>query len=388
MNQSNEQSPQISSDLLDVLYQLMNTTIKIGPYAYTINQWLGYQSIDNEDPDSLKAGFQAAAIASHMQEQLFFLEHMGQYLQTLSLCVNLDSYQDIKFFERKVISESFQLLKIIWTHCFMDGGQFRLNFSHSLIYQNSSGEENAAKEGKKIIDEVQKKITLISQEKALRILNGAPQSVRSHPVLPNSSAKNNSTSIVILVNQVNEVFTHVLPHIVGIEGIRQINHSEKVFQIVFNKWKAQQIVVPPKPWSIEHAMICKKMKIAGNLLYALSNKSDNLQGVYLSSLSQNQENCKKRTSKRFSLSLFSPNQSVDKSMVFQFPETIQFADVETLKNLVLPPTDSEMACYLRITEMIQSLDESVYQELKNLMLTNTIGHVHKDFNWNKKDKFF
>ncbi|MCW8442842.1 hypothetical protein OQJ05_02095 [Fluoribacter gormanii] len=252
---------------------LLQKNVTIGKESHTVQEWL------NTANSSLRAGFQAAAIAAFIEDQLFFLEHLNQYIIYLKKYLELSKAQE-KILDaddelQRVLQEKYQpqagqalqqafsLLNEIWTECINEQGSFHLNISLSSVWNAHSGFESAAKEGKKIIEQISLELQLLNHLKVRKRLIDIPK-------IYHESLKNPETTpeklMLDTINNANLIIARILPGLLGDEGIQQAKAGEKAFNEAVTKWGKENLLTPPEPWGPRRALLAKKMKNVGKLI--------------------------------------------------------------------------------------------------------------------------
>ena len=252
---------------------LLQKIVTIGKESHTVHEWLNMQ--DN----SKRAGFQAAAIAAFIEDQLFFLEHLNQYLTLLKKYIEfskaqeelLDAQDELQKFLKekyqpqtdKVLHHAFSILNEIWTECINEHGSLHLNISLSSVWKAHSGFEGAAKEGKKLIEQISAELQLLNQLKAKKRLIDMPKiyldTLRHSETTPN-------TLMLDTINNANLILTRILPGILGDEGIQQAKTGEKAFNEAYTKWGKVNSSIPPELWGPRQAFLAKKMRNVGKII--------------------------------------------------------------------------------------------------------------------------
>ncbi|PWY55139.1 hypothetical protein DGG96_13235 [Legionella qingyii] len=280
---TNKQDPNSQAHPPTVLHEenllkidnLLQTNVRIGKESHTVQEWL------NTPNCSLRAGFQAAAIAAFIEDQLFFLEHLNQYLTHLKKYMEFSKTQEKildaddelqRFLQEKnqpqaeqALQQALSLLNEIWTECINEQGSFHLNISLSSIWNAHSGFESAAKEGKKIIEQISVELQLLNHLKVRKRLIDIP---KIYLELFNQPETTPDKLMLDTINNANLIIARILPGILGDEGIQQTKAGEKAFNEALTKWGKVNSLTPPEPWGPRQALLAKKMKNVGNLICA------------------------------------------------------------------------------------------------------------------------
>ncbi|WP_454781932.1 hypothetical protein [Legionella sp. WA2022007384] len=253
---------------------LLQKNVTIGKEIHTVQEWLSMPNI------SLRAGFQAAAIAAFLEDQLFFLERLNQYLTYLKNYIELSKAQEElldsddelqKFLQEKyqsqaeqALQQAFSLLNEIWTECINETGSFHLNISLSSIWIANSGFESAAKEGKKIIEQISTELQLLNHLKVRKRLIDIPKSYIESLKYPETTPEK---LMLDTINNANLILARILPSLLGDEGIQQAKTGEKAFNEAVTKWEKVNSLMAPEPWGPRQALLAKKMKNVGRIIY-------------------------------------------------------------------------------------------------------------------------
>ncbi|WP_454784325.1 hypothetical protein [Legionella sp. WA2024007413] len=271
---SQVQSPLLQEESILKIDSLLQKNLTIGKESHTVQEWLNMPNI------SLRAGFQAAAIASFIEDQLFFLERFNQYLIYLKKYIELSKAKEQlldaddelqKFLHEKyqpqaeqTLQQAFSLLNEIWTECINEQGSFHLNISLSSVWNANSGFKSAAKEGKKMIEQISLELQLLNNLKVRKRLMDIPK-------IYLESLKHSETTperlMLDTINKANLILTRILPGLLGDEGIQQARTGEKAFNNAVLKWEKVNSLTPPEPWGPRQALLAKKMENVGKIIY-------------------------------------------------------------------------------------------------------------------------
>ncbi|QMT61011.1 hypothetical protein [Legionella sp. PC997] len=268
------QSPTtLNEEHLLKIENLLQKIVTIGKESHSVHEWLNMQ--DN----SMRAGFQAAAIAAFIEDQLFFLEHLNQYLAFLKKYIEFNKAQEELFDTKdelqkflkekyqpqadKALQHAFSTLNEIWTECINEHGSLHLNISLSSVWKAHSGFESAAKEGKKLIEQISAELQLLNHLKAKKRLIDMPKiyldSLKHSETTPNKL-------MIDTINNANLILTRILPGLLGDEGIQQARTGEKAFNNAVLKWEKVNSLTPPEPWGPRQALLAKKMQNVGKII--------------------------------------------------------------------------------------------------------------------------
>lgn len=326
---------------------LLQNPLTIGNHQYRLSEWLGNKGHQEKiSPNQLHAGFQAAALARHVDDQLFFLEHLNQvsdfikdYL-SIEKMAETDKSQKNQVKSNETLLKAFNQLSLLWQNCFIDESYFKLNFSHSDILSDTSirqGEQGTA--GQQKIKALHLKIS-----KCHNLLNSIRQAKASKLLgLPNFTPKELNQEKITEIREVMidayAVFNKVL---IGVaSSIKQVNERCDVAERVMKKWPKTQ---SPALWSKAKETQQAEIKSVAQLI--LDEHENGLQAECTS---------QSPLSPRF----LSPRQKNKAAL----PEHVLLL-AESLTNADMPFKDEEIDRFATLKEAISKLKDKHWGGLK------------------------
>lgn len=385
---------------IDALTQLMKSTVRVANEERSLEEWL------NTSDAGLRAGFQAAAIGASMEDQLFFLEHLNQYIQYAheyqGFCDQFnviktsgDKSIKIERLYQKITENALQLalkmLTTLWLECVDEHGAFRLNASFSEIVGGDTGFKDLADQGKVLANKITDTLRSLSTKKALQRLEGVSKS------LPQEMKDIERVLVLSSMNEATLVLTRLLPKVVGFEGIQQIGLSAVPFEQCKKKWVAEEHDRLPPLWTLEQSLLAKKMKQVGDTLsqhhqkhsLAQQKVSNKRHSMSVSELSSFQNDLFKRSEPNsFSTgALLSPRHLAVKKKpllttessflsFFSFgqkaggmDDSLDKKDITHLKTILSPLTRVDVKIYSRMLDQVAALKGASSTELKTKIQT-------------------